>query len=148
MKRILRYIRGTISVGILYSRDASAVGSVMYAMVCTRPDLAYAISVVSRYMANPGKEHWCAMKWILRYIRGTTGVGILYSRDANAGQLVGYADSDYSGDLDGRRSTTGYIFTLSGSPISWNSTLQSSVDLSTTEAEYMAAGHMAYKSGW
>ena len=127
---------------------ASAVGSVMYAMVCTRPDLAYAVSMVSRFMANPGKEHWSAMKWILRYIRGTTGVGILYSRDASAGQLVGYADSDYSGDLDGRRSTTGYIFTLSGSPISWNSTLQSSVALSTTEAEYMAEGEAAKEGIW
>ena len=67
-------------------------------------------------------------------------MGILYSWDASACQLVGYADSYYHEDLDGRRSTTGYIFTLSGSPISWNSTLQSSVALSSTEAEYMAAG--------
>ena len=90
----------------------------MYAIVCTRPDLAYVVNVVSWLMANPGKEDWCTMKWILTYITGTIDVGILYSRDANEGRLVGYADSDYSGDLDGRRSTIGYIFTLLGSPIS------------------------------
>ena len=75
-------------------------------------------------------------------------MGILYSRDASAGQLVGYADSDYNGDLDGRRSTTWYIFTLSGSPISWNSTLQSSEALSNTEVEYMAAGEAAKEAIW
>ena len=75
-------------------------------------------------------------------------MGILYIRDASAGQLVGYADSDYSGDLDGRWSTTGYICTLLGSPISWNSTLQSSVALSTTEAEYMAIGEATRKVIW
>ena len=127
---------------------ASVVGSVMYTMVCIRPYLAYVVSMVSRFMANPGKEHWSAMKWILRYIRGTTCVGILYSRDASSGQLVGYSDSDYSGDLDGRRSTNGYIFTLSGSPISWNSTLQSLVALSTTEVEYMVVGEATKEAIW
>ena len=60
---------------------ANVVGSLMYAMVCTRPDISHAISVVSRYMANPGKEHWQAMKWLLRYLCGTLDVGLLFQRD-------------------------------------------------------------------
>jgi hypothetical protein len=117
---------------------ASAVGSLMYAMVCTRPDIAQAVGVVSRYMANPGREHWQAVKWILRYLRGTCGVRILYGRGDGRG-LTGYCDSDYAGDRDRRRSTTGYVFTLGTAAVSWRSVLQSVVALSTTEAELIAA---------
>ncbi|VVA40018.1 PREDICTED: Retrovirus-related, partial [Prunus dulcis] len=118
---------------------ASAVGSLMYAMVCTRPDISQAVSIVSRYMHNPGKGHWQAVKWILRYILGTVDVGLLFQHDKVTGQcVVGYVDSDYAGDLDKRRSTTGFVFTIAGGPVSWRSILQSTVALSTTEAEYMA----------
>ena len=118
---------------------ANAVGSLMYAMVCTRPDISHAVSMVSRYMHAPGKEHWNAVKWILRYLLGTIDVGLEFVRDMNNNHLcVGYVDSDYAGDLDKRRSTTGYVFTLAGGPICWRSILQSTVALSTTEAEYMA----------
>ena len=127
---------------------ASAVGSLMYAMISTRPDIAHAVSVVSRFMANPGREHWRAVQWILRYLKGTADVGIQYSKGADSGQLIGYADSDYGGDLDRRRSTTGYVFTLSGSPISWKSTLQDTIALSTTEAEYMAAVEASKEGLW
>ncbi|OAE35676.1 hypothetical protein AXG93_1154s1300 [Marchantia polymorpha subsp. ruderalis] len=95
---------------------ASVVGSLMYAMVCTRPNLAFTVSVVSRYMVNPGKEHWQPVKRIFKYLR----------------------DSDYVGDVDSRRSMTSYVFTLGGSVVSWKATLQPTVTLSTTEAEYMA----------
>ena len=104
---------------------ASAVGSIMYAMVCTRPDISHAVSIVSRYMGNLGKMHWQAVKWILRYLRGTIDVGLVYDRRHNTSDgVVGYVDSDYAGDLDKRRSLTRYIFTLSGSAISWKATLQ------------------------
>ena len=98
---------------------ANAVGSLMYAMVCTRPDISQAVSIVSRYMHNPGKGHWQAVKWILRYILKTVDVGLLFKQDTTLGKcVIGYVDSDYAGDLDKRRSTTGYVFTLAGGPIS------------------------------
>ncbi|KAH9726184.1 hypothetical protein KPL70_008163 [Citrus sinensis] len=94
---------------------ASVVGSLMYAMVCTRPDISQAVSMVSRYMHNPGKNQWLAVKWILRYLYGTIDVGLLFKKDCGQ-QCVGYCDSDFAGDLDKRRSTTGYVFTLGGGP--------------------------------
>ena len=118
---------------------SNAVGSLIYAMVCTRPDISHAVGIVSRYMHNPGKGHWQAVKWILQYIQKTVDVSLLFERDDTLGQgVIGYVDSDYTGDLDKRRSTTGYVFTFTGGPISWKSTQQSTVALSTTEAEYMA----------
>ncbi|KAG8503054.1 hypothetical protein CXB51_000810 [Gossypium anomalum] len=92
---------------------ANAVGSLMYAMVCTRLDISQAVGVVSRYMHDPGKGHWQAVKWILRYLRKTEDVGLVFEQDEALGQfVVGYVDSDFAGDLDKRRSTTGYLFTL------------------------------------
>jgi hypothetical protein len=96
---------------------ASVVGCLMYAMVCTRPDLAHAVSVVSKYMANPGKSHWDAVKWIFRYLKGTTNYGITFVKQKSDLSVVGYVDADYAGDLDDRRSITGYVFTLAGGPI-------------------------------
>uniref|UniRef100_A0A2N9HC61 Integrase catalytic domain-containing protein n=1 Tax=Fagus sylvatica TaxID=28930 RepID=A0A2N9HC61_FAGSY len=127
---------------------ASAVGCLMYAMVCTRLDLAHAVSTVSRYMANPGREHWNAVKWIFIYLKGTAKHGILFSRQLGTNSIVGYVDADYAGEVDDRRSTTGYVFTLSGGPICWKSTLQSIVAMSTTEAEYMAVAEAAKKALW
>ncbi|KAH9718140.1 hypothetical protein KPL71_022099 [Citrus sinensis] len=126
---------------------ASAVGSLMYAMVCTRPDISQAVSMVSRYMHNPGKNQWLAVKWILRYLYETVDVGLLFKKDCGQ-QCVGYCDSDFAGDLDKRRSTTGYVFTLGGGPVSWRSILQSTIALSTTEAEYMATTEVVKKAIW
>ena len=109
---------------------ASAVGSLMYAMVCTRPDIAHAVGVVSRYMNNPGKEHWMAVKWILRYLRGTTNQALCFGGSNIT--LQGYFDADMAGDRDNRRSTTGYVFTVGGTVVSWVSKIQSVVALSTT----------------
>ena len=104
---------------------SNAVGSLMYAMVCTRPDISHEVGIVSRYMHNPGKEHWKAVKWILRYIQKTLDVCLIFKKDDMVGQhVVGYCDSDYAGDLDKRRSNTGYVFTLVKAPVSWKSTLQ------------------------
>jgi len=128
---------------------AKAVGSLMYAMVCTRPDISQAVGIVSRYMHDPGKEHWQAVKWILRYILNTVDVGLVFERDEKVGNyIVGYCDSDYAGDMDKRRSTTGYVFTLANAPVSWKSTLQSTVALSTTEAEYMAVTEAVKEAIW
>nr|GEX13440.1 retrovirus-related Pol polyprotein from transposon TNT 1-94 [Tanacetum cinerariifolium] len=86
---------------------ANAVGSLMYLMVCTRPDIAYAVSVVSRYLANPGKNHWEAVKWILKYLRGTANMGLVYGTfRGNHVDVPGFVDSDYAKDPDKCRSIT------------------------------------------
>ncbi|KAL0378427.1 UNVERIFIED_CONTAM: Retrovirus-related Pol polyprotein from transposon TNT 1-94 [Sesamum radiatum] len=85
---------------------ASAVGCLMYAMVCTRPDLAHAVSQVRKYMSKPGRHHWEAVKWIFRYMKGSVGHGVVFASQQNDPLVVGYVDSDYIGDLDDRRSTT------------------------------------------
>ncbi|KAH9766027.1 Integrase catalytic domain-containing protein [Citrus sinensis] len=125
---------------------ASAVGSLMFAMICTRPDIAQAVGAVSRYMANPGGEHWIAVKRILRYIRGTSDVALCYG--GSEFTVKGYVDSDFAGDLDKRKSTTGYVFTFAGAAVSWVSKLQTVVALSTTEAEYMAATQACKEAIW
>ena len=101
---------------------ASAVGSLMYAMVCIRSDLSQAISMISRYMDDPDKGHWKAVKWVLRYIKGTIDVDLIFKKDSTGKQeCVRYVDSDYAGDLDKHRSTTRYVFILSQAPVSWHS---------------------------
>uniref|UniRef100_A0A2N9IN85 Integrase catalytic domain-containing protein n=1 Tax=Fagus sylvatica TaxID=28930 RepID=A0A2N9IN85_FAGSY len=128
---------------------ASAVDSMMYVMVCTHPDISQVVCVVSRYMTNPSKEHWQAVKWILRYLRGIADVGLVYDRaSTDSSNVVGFLDSDYAGDLDKRRCLIGYVFTLSGCTISWKVTLQSTIALSTTEAEYMAATEAVKEAIW
>ena len=87
---------------------ASAVGSLMYAMVCTRPDIAQAVVVVSWFMSNPGKDHWEEVKWLLRYLKGTSEVCL----------LEGLADANLGGCEDSRKSTIGYTFTIRGTTIS------------------------------
>jgi len=120
---------------------SSAVGSLMYLMVCTRPDIAQAVSVVSRYLACPEKGHWEAVKWIFRYLKGTINAHLEFGGNEI---LMGYVNSD----LDKRRSLTGYGFTLGGCAISWKSTLQSTVTLSSTEAEYMAITEAIKEAIW
>ena len=100
---------------------SSAVGSLMYAMVCSRPDLAYAMSLVSRYMSNPGREHWKAVQWVFRYLRGIADYCLKFGRTDKG--LIGYVDSDYGADLDRRRSLTGYVFTVGSCAVSWRATL-------------------------
>ncbi|XP_074362905.1 secreted RxLR effector protein 161-like [Apium graveolens] len=114
----------------------SAVGNLMYVIVCTRPYIAHAVGVVSRFLSNPGREHWEAVKWLLRYLKGTSKVVLYFSKK----NLIfeGFPDANLGGCLDTRKSTMGYIFTLGGTAVSWMSRFQKSVALSTTEAEYMA----------
>ncbi|KAL5567835.1 hypothetical protein UlMin_024410 [Ulmus minor] len=91
---------------------SSAVGSIMYTMICTRPDVAYGISLLSRFMSNPGREHWEGIKWLLRYLLSSSDVGLMFKSCKEGAILKGYVDSDFAGDKDKRRSTTSYIFTL------------------------------------
>jgi hypothetical protein len=114
---------------------ASAVDSLMYAMVCTRPDIAYAVGVLSRYMSKPEKEHWTTVKRVFRYLCGTTNYGLCYQGRLRLDRVLyihGFVDADWVGDLDRIRSTSGYVFNLFGGAISWMSKRQAIVALSTT----------------
>jgi len=95
---------------------SSTVGSLMYAMVCTRKNIAHAMGVVRRYMNNLSKEHWQAMKWILKYLRGTNTKALCFVGSNTI--LQGYVDSDMAGDIDNTRRTTGYVFTIGGTTVS------------------------------
>ena len=112
------------------------VSILMYVTVCTRLDITHAVGVASRYMNNPGKEHWKAVLWILRYLRGTTSHAICFGGSDTV--LQGYVDADTTGDKDSRRSTKGYVFTVGGTIMSWISKLQKVVTLSRMEVEYVA----------
>ncbi|KAL6544050.1 hypothetical protein OROGR_010547 [Orobanche gracilis] len=125
---------------------ASAVGSLMYAMVCTRPDIAHAVGVVSRFLSNPGKKHWEAVKWIFRYLRGTSKLGITFGNGKT--MLVGYTDLDMAGNEGNRKSTSGYLMTFAGGAVSWQSRLQKCVALSTTETEYIAVVEAGKELVW
>lgn len=102
---------------------SSAVGSIMYGMVGSRPDLAYGIGIVSRFMSNSGHVHWEAVKCLLIYIKGTTDLRLMFTRSGNL-KVQGYCDSDFAADLDRRRSISGYIFTVGGNVLSWKSSFQ------------------------
>lgn len=112
------------------------VGSLLYLVTCTRPDIAHAVSVASR-TAEPTEAHWNALKRVLRYIKGTREVGIHF-RWEKVPQLIGYSDADYANDVETRRSTTGYCIMYGAGPIAWRCQRQSIVTLSTTEAEYVS----------
>ena len=125
---------------------ASTVGSLMYVMLCTRPDIYYVVRIVSRYQSNPRMGHWIAVKHILKYLRRTRDYMLVYSGgDLN---LIGYIDSDFQSDKDSRKSTFGSIFTLGGGAVVWRSIKQSSIADSTMEVEYIAACEAAKESVW
>jgi hypothetical protein len=122
------------------------VGSMMYLAVCTRPDIAYAVGALARFMAKPTTVHWQAAKGVLRYLSGTTDYGITFGPGEL--ELLGYCDADFAGDTDTRRSTTGFVFLLGGGSISWSSKRQATVAVSTTEAEYMGAAAAVKEALW
>jgi hypothetical protein len=128
------------------SRYQSAVGFLMYAMLGTRPDLAYAVSVVSRFASNPNEHHWSAVKRILRYIKGTLELNLVFS--GKLGNLTGYSDADWAGDHDTRRSTSGYVFNVGSGAISWSSKRQPTVALSSCESEYVGQTNAIKEAIW
>jgi len=115
---------------------ASVVGSLMYVMVCIRPDIAHVVGTVSRFLSNPIRANWNPVKWILRYLRGTTCLKLCFGGDKPT--LVGYTGFDMAGDIDSRRSTSGYVIKFAAGAMAWQSRLQKCVVLSTTEAEFIA----------
>lgn len=135
------------------------VGSLLYLSVKTRPDIAYAVGVLSRYMSCPTEQHMTAAKHVLRYLKSNPGVGITYRREESnkycpperSGcdrQLRVFSDSDFAGDKDTRKSTSGMVAFLASAPIMWSSKLQSLVTTSTTEAEFVAAASALKEGLW
>lgn len=123
------------------------VGSLMYLAVATRPDISYAVGLVSRFLEKPTIVHENAVKRIMKYLKGTVDHGILYSGNGN-GNLLGYSDADYAGDIMTRRSTSGFAFMYGNGIVSWCSERQKSVSLSTTESEYIAASNAIKELVW
>jgi hypothetical protein len=126
-----------------------ALGSLMYPMLATRPDLAYAVAALGRHAATPGPDHQHALERVFRYLRATADYQLVLGRSATSvPTLLGYADSDWASDVNDRKSTSGYVFTLGGGAISWSSKKQPTVALSSTEAEYIAGAHAAKEATW
>jgi hypothetical protein len=126
---------------------ASAVGSIMYAMMCTRPDVSYSLSITSRYQANPGESHWIAVKNILKYLRRTKDTFLVYGGETEL-SVKGYTDASFQTDRDDLKSQSGFVFLLNGGAVSWKSSKQSVIADSTTEAEYVAASEAAKEAVW
>lgn len=119
----------------------------MYLAIGTRPDIAYAVSVASRFLEKPTVVHERATKRILRYIKKTLNFGILYTQDSLVG-IRAYSDADFAGDTGTRKSTSGSILLYGNNVVSWSSERQQSVSLSTTESEYVAASQCVKELIW
>ena len=123
-----------------YMKDkpyCEALSSCMWAQVATRPDIAYALSVLTRFQMNPGPAHWKAILHLLTYLKGTLHYKITYQQGGSI-DPIGFVDADYAGDVDTCQSTSGYVFTMAGGAVSWSMKRQATVALSTMEAKYMA----------
>lgn len=114
-----------------------AIGSLMYLMVGTRPDIAHIVGVLSKFLEKR-IEHWNAVKRVLKYLWGTTDYGINFSYDSRDTTLIAYSDADFAGDIDKRLSTTGWVCFMNSGPIAWSSKRQTVTATSTTEAEFIA----------
>ena len=125
----------------------SVLGSVMWGQLASRPDLSFSVSLLARFQSNPGLAHWNALLHVIGYIKNTLDYGLTYSRDYEISP-VAFVDADYGGCRDTRRSTSGYIFTMSGGPVTWSSKRQATVALSTIEAEYVAMSRCAQQMVW
>eukprot|EP00731_Ephydatia_muelleri_P036346 Em0239g7a len=125
----------------------SMVGSLLYAAIATRPDIAQAVGAVSKFNSCPTETHLTGVKRILRYLKGTINLGLKFEKTADS-SIIGFSDADWAGDLDNRHSTSGNLFVMSGGAISWLSKKQPVVALSTTEAEYVALGAATQEVVW
>jgi hypothetical protein len=142
--KLSRHDKGKVVDVTLYK---SLVGSLRY-LICTRPNILYVVGLVSRYMEEPRSTHWKTIKRILRYIRGTLSLGLFYGYSANNFIIFGYSDSDWGGDTDDRKSTSGFAFYMGDMTFTWLSKKQPIVTLSTCEAEYVAAAACVCHAIW
>ncbi|KAF1322206.1 Integrase catalytic core protein, partial [Globisporangium splendens] len=143
----LKMMKGDAEVPAVDVPYREAVGALMHLMCATRPDIAFAVGMVARFMESPQDVHWTAVKRIFRYLQGTNTHGIRF--DPSGGlDFKCFSDADWAGDVADRKSTSGYVFKLAGGPISWGSKKQSSVSLSTSEAEYIALSLAIQEGKW
>ena len=126
-----------------YSR---VIGSLMYLMSCTRPDIAYVVSKLSRYTSNPGTQHWDAIVRVLRYLRYTCNYGLHYTRYPAV--LEGYTDANWISSPKASKSTSGYVFLLGGAAVSWKSTKQTVITRSSMESEFVALDKCGEEAEW
>ena len=115
------------------------IGSIMYAAIGTRADIAFSFNQLSQFLQSPSKEHWMCAKRVLRYLRGTLDTGIVFSASCRSNHLVAYSDASWASEVESRKSVTGVCILTSGGEIGWRSEKQSLVADSTTYAEYVAA---------
>ncbi|RVW86860.1 Retrovirus-related Pol polyprotein from transposon TNT 1-94 [Vitis vinifera] len=126
---------------------SSVVGSLMYAQVCTRPDIAFVVGMLGRYLSNPGSQHWKVVKKVLRYLQGTKDLMLTYQR-TNLLDVVGFCDADFASCIDDKKSTTSYIFMMAGGAVSWKSVKQTLTTSSTMEAEYVTCYEACCHAMW
>jgi hypothetical protein len=126
----------------------SAVGSLMYAQVCTHPDLAFVTGMLGRYQKNPGNPHWDGAKKVLRYLQSTKDIILTYEKSDTPLEIVGYSDLDFADCLDTEKSTSGYIFTLTNGAISWKSSKQTITTSLTMYAEFVACYVVIGQAEW
>ena len=129
------------------SQFRSFIGCLRY-LVHTRPDITHSVNYLSRYMSKPNSEHSSAANRILRYIRGTSSFGLRYERGKKNYSIQGYSNNDFAGDSDDRKNTTGQLFFMGNSAITWNTVKQNVVSLSSCEAEYIAASAASCQDIW
>jgi hypothetical protein len=122
------------------------IGSLLY-LTASRPDIMFSVCLCARYQANPKESHLVALKRILRYVKSTLNLGLWYGRQTEL-NLIGFTDADFVGDRLDRKSTSGTCQFLGGSLVSWSSRKQTSVALSTAEAEYIVAGSCCTQILW
>ena len=126
---------------------ASAVGSLMYAQVCTCSKIEYRVGMLGRYLSNPGMVHWKTTKRVMRYLQRTKDFMLTYQRSDNL-EIMWNSDSDFIGCLNSRRSTSCYIFMLAGGAVSWKSVKQSLITSSTMEVEFIACYESSSQAIW
>jgi hypothetical protein len=124
----------------------SRVGSLMYPMLLTRPDIAFPVVALSQHCLAPGKEHWAALNRVFQYLRKTANTSLVFRGDSV--DLLGYVDADWANDTNDRRSISGFVYILSGGAISWSSQKQRIVAQSSTEAEYIAGASATNEAIW
>ena len=147
MEERLRLSRQSTAAEVDPTQYRRLVGSLRY-LVHTRPDLAFSVGFVSRFMERPTAEHQAAIKHILRYVAGTLEFGLHYTKAPGRARFVGYCDSDLAGDIDTSKSTSGTLFFLGSNLVCWQSVKQKVVALSSCEAEYIATTTAATQAIW
>ena len=125
-----------------------AIGKLMYLATATRPDISYTVGVLARFLKAPGRQHWEAVKHLLRYLKGTLDLRLKFAPTNSTELFTTYTDADHGGNPDNGRSTSGHLVTMGTGAISWGSHLQHIVTLSTTEAEYVAATSASQEILW